>query len=216
MGLGVVQVKMSALGRNEWAVVLLLSLGACSSTPDSRTPVPVDVRNTTKVDSQERHKQLQASQSSPAIESDADGAVRVYGLQARKVPAQAVPSSRALPSRQAVPSPQSPAVVALLGDAERRLHAGEHAAAAASLERALRLEPRNGQLWYRLATVRLAQGSYQEAVQLATKSNSLAGGDRGLRLGNWRLIAEAREHLGDKAGADGARRKAEKLERTAS
>ena len=95
----------------------------------------------------------------------------------------------------------APAVVALLEESDRRLAAGETAAAASSLERALRIEPDNALLWHRLATVLLRQEGYEQAEAMAVKSNGLARGDRELMSRNWLLIAEARQRRGDAEGA---------------
>ena len=115
------------------------------------------------------------------------------------------------PAQPAVTT-SSPAVVALLGQAENQANNGDLGAAAASLERAIRIEPRNPLLWYHLATVRLAQQEAAQAEQLAVKSNSLAAGNRVQQSRNWRLIARARRALGDAAGAGAAERRARELE----
>ena len=70
--------------------------------------------------------------------------------------------------------------------------AGRLPAAAASLERALRIEPRNPRLWQQLARVRLQQGDFAQAESLAARSNSFAGGDNVLRAENQRIVEEAR------------------------
>jgi cytochrome c-type biogenesis protein CcmH/NrfG len=106
----------------------------------------------------------------------------------------------------------SPAVVGLLGQAEKQANSGDLEAAAASLERAIRIEPRNPLLWYHLATVRLAQQEAAQAEQLAAKSNSLAAGNRLQQSRNWHLIARARQALGDGDGARAAERRARELE----
>ena len=74
--------------------------------------------------------------------------------------------------------------------------AGRLSNAAASLERALRIEPRNPRLWQELARVRLQQGQYAQAESLAARSNAWAGGDTALRAENARIISEARELSG--------------------
>lgn len=107
-------------------------------------------------------------------------------------------------------TPQSPAVVALLDNAGRQEKSGKLEAAAAVLERALRVDPRNPFVWHRLARVRLAQGQWQSAANMATKSNSLAAGDADLQRLNWGVIAEARQHMGDSPGARAARAHADK------
>jgi cytochrome c-type biogenesis protein CcmH/NrfG len=82
--------------------------------------------------------------------------------------------------------------------------AGNMVAAAASLERALRIEPRNPRLWQELARVRFRQGEHVQAENMAARSNSWAGEDRSLRAENWRIIAEARRARGDADGAKAA------------
>ena len=74
--------------------------------------------------------------------------------------------------------------------------AGRLSNAAASLERALRIEPRNPRLWQELARVRLQQGQYAQAESLAARSNAWAGADSGMRAENARIITEARELAG--------------------
>ncbi len=85
------------------------------------------------------------------------------------------------------------AAASLLARADTHVQAGQWEQAAALLERALRIEPRNAWLWHHLATVRLRQGRYAQAVSLANKSSSLAPGDAALQAKNRRLIEEARE-----------------------
>ncbi len=99
---------------------------------------------------------------------------------------------------------QPPAVLALLDRAEHQANAGDLGAAATTLERAIRIDSRNPVLWHHLATVRLAEGAYLQAENLAAKSNSLAPGNRALQSRNWQLIADARRSRGDTAGASAA------------
>ena len=122
---------------------------------------------------------------------------------------QAPPTVEVIPLERTAPPAGSPAVASLLGQAEAASRERDWSAAAVSLERGLRIEPRNPVLWNRLAEVRLQQGQFRQAEQLAAKSNSLAGGDRLLQTRNWRLIARARRQLGDEPGAVEAERRAE-------
>ena len=101
------------------------------------------------------------------------------------------------------------AVQALLNKAHSQVAAGRLDAAGADLERALRIEPRNPKLWQELARVRLDQGQYRQAENLAAKSNALAAGNRSLLAENWRIIGEARNRRGDLEGARAAFKKAE-------
>ena len=121
------------------------------------------------------------------------------------------PAYTDLPDARVVRS-QPPAVVALLEQAEQQANAGELEPAAASLERAIRIDPRNPVLWYHLATVRLSQGESPQAEQLAVKSNSLAAGNRTQQARNWQLIAQARREQNDTRGAAAAEQRARELE----
>ena len=103
------------------------------------------------------------------------------------------------------------AVIALLDRAQLDNNAGEREAAGASLERALRIEPRNPWLWLELAQVRLAQGQYAQAITLARKSHSFAGHQPRLQSENWQVIGRARVAQGDKAGAEQAFKLANEL-----
>ncbi len=96
------------------------------------------------------------------------------------------------------------AVVSLLDRAQAESDAGKHDAAGASLERALRIEPRNPWVWTELAQVRLAEGQYVQAITLARKSNSFSGGKHRVQAENWQVIGKARVAQGDAAGADEA------------
>jgi len=95
-------------------------------------------------------------------------------------------------------------VLTLVAQADQEISAGQYPAAGASLERALRIEPRNPVLWQKLAQVRLEQGEFRQAENLAAKSNALAPDSRRLRAENWRIIGQARQGLGDREGAQAA------------
>jgi len=68
--------------------------------------------------------------------------------------------------------------------------------AAATLERGLRIAPKDARLWSQLAEVKLQQQHYRQARSLAAKSNSLAGNDTGLVPKNQWIIEEARRRSG--------------------
>lgn len=96
------------------------------------------------------------------------------------------------------------AIIALLDRARLDTNAGQREAAGASLERALRIEPRNPWLWQELAQLRLTQGQYAQAISLARKSISFAGQDRRLHALNWRVIGNARVAQGNPSEAEQA------------
>lgn len=106
------------------------------------------------------------------------------------------------------PPSRNQAVMSLLDQAHAYSNSGELGQAGASLERALRIEPRNPQLWQELARIRLDQGQYRQAENLAKKSNALGTDDSGLQRENWLLISQARSLRGDPQGAQTARDRA--------
>jgi predicted Zn-dependent protease len=105
------------------------------------------------------------------------------------------------------------AVAELVRGARTDTGTGRLAEAAAAVERAIRIEPRNPRLWHELAGLRLKQGDYVQAESVAARSNFWAGGDERLRAENWRLIAEARAARGDAAGAGAAHERASRTGR---
>lgn len=99
-------------------------------------------------------------------------------------------------------------VLALLTTASQQQGGGDLNGAAASLERAQRIAPREPQVLYKLAQVRLAQGDAAQAEQVARRGLTLAGGRPTLQASLWDLIAKCRQQQGDAAGAAEARQKA--------
>lgn len=99
-------------------------------------------------------------------------------------------------------------VLALLTTAQQQQGGGDLNGAASSLERAQRIAPREPQVLYRLAEVRMAQGDAAQAEQFARRGLSYASGRPALQASLWNLIAQARERQGDAAGAAQAREQA--------
>ncbi|WP_028623040.1 tetratricopeptide repeat protein [Pseudomonas sp. Ant30-3] len=99
-------------------------------------------------------------------------------------------------------------VLALLTTAQQQQAGGDLNGATSSLERAQRVAPREPQVLYRLAQVRMAQGDAAQAEQLARRGLTFANGRPALQASLWELIAQAREKQGDSAGAALARQKA--------
>jgi tetratricopeptide (TPR) repeat protein len=161
---------------------LAMGLVACGSVPRSDRPAQVE------------HRGQQAPETASASSTS--------------VPQIAAYTPPAAPQ---IARPQPARAVQVLQDrAADQRRQGDYAAATVSLERALRIAPDDAVLWHQLADVRRAQQRYGLVAQLAAKSNSLAtASDTALQRANWSLIAEAREALGDSAGAREARRRAD-------
>ena len=99
-------------------------------------------------------------------------------------------------------------VLALLTTAQQQQAGGDLNGASSSLERAQRVAPREPQVLYRLAQVRMAQGDAPQAEQFARRALTMANGRPDLQASLWELIAQSREKQGDSAGAAQARQKA--------
>ena len=162
----------------------LLILAACGTSP----PAPVEERGRTATPAQ-------AHDAAPGGVAQPD----LYEQPARAVPLEDPGRSDSGPG---------PAIVALLDESDRKLESGNSEAAAAAIERALRIEPSDPYLWHRLAGVRLRQGRLDEAESLAARSISLAAGSPSLLSANWTLIAQARDAGGNAQGAAEARMRA--------
>lgn len=129
----------------------------------------------------------------PAAPSAPETPAMVPPMSMGSAPVAAAPAAAPVQLAMAAPAPSGgPATVALARKADEQVRASDLMGAAATLERALRIEPNNAGLWSRLAEVRLRQGDKAQAEQLALKSNGLAGADATLRARNDQIIAQAR------------------------
>ncbi|WAJ36597.1 hypothetical protein OU800_18590 [Pseudomonas sp. GOM7] len=115
-----------------------------------------------------------------------------------------IPSGGGLAADEQLDGP----VLALLTTAQQQQGSGDLNGASSSLERAQRIAPREPQVLYRLAEVRLAQGDAAQAEQFARRGLTYASGRPALQASLWNLIAQARERQGDPAGAAKAREQA--------
>ena len=162
-----------------WVIILTLPIGACS-TPMRPSP---------------------PAHSTSSLPGDRDASAQ----SRRRTQTSAYEPQVAV----AVSPRYSMPVAALLEEASRQEAANDLTAAVGSVERALRIEPRNAHVWHRLASLRMQQGRHAMAVELAAKSNSLAGGDAELVRHNWRLMARSYRAAGDSDSAKAAERKAQ-------
>lgn len=127
-------------------------------------------------------------------------------------PEQSVPMEAIEAPLSPAPAAQfSPAVVALMAESERSSRSGDYESAAAVLERALRIDPRNPELTYKLAELKLQQEKPRLAEDLAKKAELLAGRQRELKHKSWLLISRARQMQGLYDGAKEAQSKADQF-----
>ncbi len=124
--------------------------------------------------------------------------------QSEASPKPSPPTSPAAKS----PSSSNPVVVSLLKSASQYEAKGDLGRSAASIERGLRIAPKDAHLWSRLAHIRLQQDRPKQAELLSKKSIRFAGGNSGLLADNWLIIAEARGRQGNLSGVVEAKEKA--------
>ena len=98
-----------------------------------------------------------------------------------------------------------PAVLSLLEQADELRSAGDFAGASARLERAQRIAPTEPEVYFQLSSLRLEQGSLEDAVSIATQGVDLAESDQAMKRDLYTVIARSKDALGDAAGAAEAR-----------
>ena len=119
-----------------------------------------------------------------------------------------IPRSTSAPAGLSADEQLDGPVLALLTTAQQQQGSGDFNGASSSLERAQRIAPREPQVLFRLAQVRLAQGDAAQSEQLARRALTYANGRPSLQAELWNIIAQARDKQGDSAGAALARQKA--------
>jgi Tfp pilus assembly protein PilF len=102
----------------------------------------------------------------------------------------------------------SSASSALVSQAHRQAGSGDYAQAAATLERALRIEPDNPLVWIELGRVQLGENNPVQADSMGRKALSLATGDPAAQSGAWHLIADSYKARGRNDDASDAERRA--------
>ena len=175
-------------------VCLLFFLAGCTGFSSKQEPAPVYG----KVDSANRsvRKKKSPDTTQTKVKVVQDSVI----LKQQEVPIQSQPKAKS-----------SNVVVALLSDADMSYQQGNLNDSVATLERALRIEPRNALLLYKLAQIRLQQDQPVLAENLAKKSALLAEGNAQLKKKNWLLIAQARELQNNQKSANAALKKAQQF-----
>ncbi len=165
--------------RSALAVLVVALVGCAPTIPRSGGPAPVIERAGIRVPAARPAPRAPVEVARPAGRPSAPRGMEIAAYRR--------PSPLSPPARPVYSS----ASRSLLSRADQQQRNGDLAGAVSSIERALRIEPRNAHLWHRLAELRLAQERFRMAVGLAEKSNALAVGDRALKRANWLLIADA-------------------------
>jgi hypothetical protein len=184
------QAKPQAMPQDSGVVVMVPGGGAATSAPISAEPWTPGPSTSGPIDAA-------PIQTAPVTQS-------TYNMPSTP---SGIPSSANTGGLSADEQLDGP-VLALLTTAQQQQAGGDLNGASSSLERAQRVAPREPQVLYRLAQVRMAQGDAPQAEQFARRGLSLAGGRPDLQASLWALIGDARAAQGDAAGAAQARQKA--------
>ncbi|MEB2517096.1 tetratricopeptide repeat protein [Pseudomonas sp. YuFO20] len=105
----------------------------------------------------------------------------------------AVASFGPVAAERKTPAQSNSASTALIETASRQYESGQLDQAAATLERALHIQPNNPATLHYLGVLRLQQGQYQQAQTLALRSNMRITGNEALRNRNLQLIQAAQQ-----------------------
>ena len=147
-----------------------------------------------------------------------------YQKPAPTTPAPETPPAETQPGQApSIPEPQPPpapvvreptlgaASRALVSQAQTQMATKNYVVAASSIERALRIEPDNPLLWIELGKVRLAEGNYVQAENMARKAVSMSVNAPRAQSSAWRLIAESYRARGKNIEAQDAQARADSL-----
>jgi Tfp pilus assembly protein PilF len=119
------------------------------------------------------------------------------------------------PEHPVVPPPRQfhlgAAAGALVAQAHSQAGSGDPGQAAATLERALRIEPDNPLVWIELGRVRLSENNPAQADAMGRKALALATGDPSAQSSAWHLIADSLRARGNNGEAADAERRAASL-----
>ena len=192
-----------------FVVALTVFVTSCASVKGTREPIwpyPDDPRTTQGPQTYpDRNGQVSRGEPRPATETERDYSLGSPRPLESDYPTQTYPRTAAEIS--------GPAVISLINQAKAERDSGRFDAAGATLERALRIEPRNAFVWLDLAKTRLAANDTQQAQSTARRADSYGRSNPFISKDAWLIIAQALEIEGDALGAQQARERADQFAR---
>ncbi len=123
--------------------------------------------------------------SAPPRDSAAAG--RLPGSQPA-APSESTPAPASTERAQGTAPERTGASTLLLEQGRAQHEAGAYADATSTIERALRIDPNNPELWLELGEIKWDEGNREQAELMARKALSLAAGDRAVESRAMRLI----------------------------
>lgn len=157
----------------------------------SHTKQIVETKKVPQLTNQQQLEEQQRLQQNATVDIDPYAAIPENSSSNKPVPSI---STATLP----VPSTRSasPAVKSLMTSARADIALGRSRSAISKLERGLRIEPENAQLWHMLARSHYSNSAFLHSISIAKKSNSLTN-NNDLIAENWKLIKQAGERSGN-------------------
>ncbi|MEN9726248.1 MAG: hypothetical protein RL434_614 [Pseudomonadota bacterium] len=172
--------------------VLCLQFAACTT---GGPPAPVEAR--TPGARSGASPVAGATRASPATAPAATEGTRVFALPDDSAPAAApVPMDEAIPTPVPLPAEPvflDPALKELIAQVDAAQSRGDSITARATLERAVKVKPREASLWLRLADLDYASGDFSQALVTAQRARDLAGSDAETRARADDLIRRAQQ-----------------------
>jgi len=120
---------------------------------------------------------------------------------------RSAPAATSGPTASAATPRPTAATASLLAAANSASEQQNFGDAISYLERAVRIEPRNANLWIELSDAHLASGNTTAANQHVRKAIALAGSDPALTRLAWLQLADVREAEGNRSEARAIRRR---------
>lgn len=186
-----------------------LLLGGCVGPNPYVTPVE-DRSGQQAVTTPPPAGSVQEVETAPGVSVQPVEEVPIFRPQREQLESQVETVTGAASGALAAPESTSrnAAVVALLDNAQQDTSGGDLQAAQNQLERALRIAPRDPQVYYQLADVQRRLGQFLQAEQVALKGINVATGQPEQLRRLWSLMALIRSDAGDAEGARTAQEEA--------
>jgi len=105
----------------------------------------------------------------------------------------------------------SPAIAALVKQADVKIEQKQWSQAISIIERALRINPKQAEAWTRMAIAHLGSGNAEQAIHMARRANVYAAKNLKLKSYNWLLISRAYKKLNKPDAAKSAAFKSKKI-----
>lgn len=189
---------MKSMMRGFWVVIVLFGAAGCAGTSGRVAPIE-DGRRVDKPDAVSTldRPQTPSKQPEPTVKQVSPDA-RVYALPDAAIATPAPVRDALTPSDGPTarpPVPTDPVTAELLAQAERALARGDRGAARSTLERVIKLRPRDPVAWIELAELNHAEGEFEQALVVAQRARNLAGDDPAYLARIELVLARARARL---------------------